>query len=82
MTARRDCHEPATEEQLSLLRQLGTAKRINIEIPRVMAEISIKFLQATPRQLAYLSRLGYEISGPITKQKASELIENRLRERE
>jgi hypothetical protein len=72
-------NEPATPEQLELLRQLGV--RVRIQISRALAQISIEFHQATRSQLHYLHYLGYEIDRPITKRQASDLIQKRLKER-
>jgi hypothetical protein len=75
-----ESHEPATPEQLDLLRRLGV--RVRIQITRSVAEASIRFNQATARQLDLLRRLGYEADRPVTKTQASEMIEKYLKERE
>jgi hypothetical protein len=73
-------YEPATAEQLAILRRLGVT--VSIPIDRHLAQISIEFHHATDKQLALLRRLGYSTDGPITKKQASELIEKHLKERE
>ena len=66
--------QPATQEQLELMRQLGLRIESTQEISRGAAQATIDFHQATDRQIAYLKCLGIEIDRPITKRRASELI--------
>jgi hypothetical protein len=72
-------YEPATPEQLAILKRYGIEARP--DLPRWRAQVQIERLVPTDKQIAVLASMGINIEPTLTKSDAIDLIGTLLRER-